>query len=115
MITAAGITTHIRPIGAGGAPEAPQLAAEEVGSKAANLQRLATMGLRVPSAFAVTTGGCRAYLAAGQRLPRGLADELRAALSHLETSTGRRLGGRHPLLVSVRSSPPVSMPGMLDT
>ena len=36
-------------------------------------------------------------------------------MRQLEEVTGLRLGGRHPLLVAVRSSPPISMPGMLDT
>jgi pyruvate,orthophosphate dikinase len=91
------------------------LSAAEVGSKAANLRTLAALGLRVPPAFAVTTAACRAYLAAGQRLPDGLREQLRTAADHLEELGGRRFGGPHPLLVSVRSSPPVSMPGMLDT
>ena len=48
--------------------------------------------------------------------PAGLEDELRAAMDRLGTRTGRRFGdASDPLLVSVRSGAPVSMPGMMDT
>ena len=45
-----------------------------------------------------------------------LRDVLEGALEALQNSTGLRLGGsRAPLLLSVRSGAPVSMPGMLET
>src|SRR4029079_5138332 len=45
-----------------------------------------------------------------------LEPELDAAVSRLQSSAGKRLGDRSdPLLVSVRSGPRESMPGMLDT
>ncbi len=85
------------------------------GSKAANLVRVSRIGLRVPPAFVLGTDVCRD----AARAPV-LPDEVRAAVrdgvAHIERATGRRFGDRRlPLLVSVRSSPPVSMPGMLDT
>ena len=56
------------------------------------------------------------------RVPRraagrtGLDDELRARMAELEAAVGRRFGDAgDPLLVSVRSGAPVSMPGMMDT
>ena len=73
------------------------------------------MGLRVPPAFVVTTECCRAYLSSDQRLTADFGASVQSATECLEAAVGRRFGGRHPLLVSVRSSPPVSMPGMLDT
>jgi pyruvate,orthophosphate dikinase len=100
----------------GGNVQSQRIAARRAGSKAANLVRLAQIGLRVPPAFVLGTAVCGETIAAGGRL----SDEVRAAVgtgvAHLERTTGRRFGARHlPLLVSVRSSPPVSMPGMLDT
>jgi pyruvate,orthophosphate dikinase len=73
------------------------------------------LGLNVPPAFVVTTRACAAYLATGAPPPR-LEEEIAAAIAWLETQTSRRFGrGPHPLLVSVRSGAPVSMPGMMDT
>jgi pyruvate,orthophosphate dikinase len=90
--------------------------ATRAGSKAANLVRLARIGLRVPPAFVLGTDMCAATNAAGGRLASDVRSALRTGVSHLELATGRLFGARHqPLLVSVRSSPPFSMPGMLDT
>ena len=86
-----------------------------VGSKAANLGVMARdLGLPVPPGFAISTEACRAYLAGGW--PDGLDDEIRARMAAIETAIGRRFGdAADPLLVSVRSGAPVSMPGMMDT
>ncbi len=86
-----------------------------VGGKAANLNVMATeLGLPVPPGFTVTTATCRDYLASGW--PAGLDDELRARMAEVEAAVGRRFGDpADPLLVSVRSGAPVSMPGMMDT
>ena len=87
---------------------------DRVGSKAANLARIARIGLRVPPAFVLDTDLCRETLAAGG-LPQRARTLLREGIALLEQATQREFGGRRPLLVSVRSSPPVSMPGMLET
>jgi pyruvate,orthophosphate dikinase len=86
-----------------------------LGGKAANLSLMAVdLGLPVPPAFTITTAACRAYLAGGW--PAGLDEELRAAMAGLEARVGRRFGdAADPLLVSVRSGAPRSMPGMMDT
>ncbi|HEV2029885.1 MAG TPA: pyruvate, phosphate dikinase [Candidatus Dormibacteraeota bacterium] len=86
-----------------------------IGGKAANLALMTTeLGLPVPPGFAITTEACRTYLAKGW--PQGLDDELTAAMRKLEDAVGRRFGDpQNPLLVSVRSGAPVSMPGMMDT
>jgi pyruvate,orthophosphate dikinase len=48
--------------------------------------------------------------------PPGLAEQVDAALTHLEERAGKRLGDPvDPLLVSVRSGARDSMPGMMDT
>ena len=86
-----------------------------VGGKAANLGVMARdLGLPVPPGFAISTEACRAYLAGGW--PEGLDDEIRAGMGAIESAIGRRFGdSTDPLLVSVRSGAPVSMPGMMDT
>jgi pyruvate,orthophosphate dikinase len=86
-----------------------------LGGKAANLSVMAAeLGMPVPPGFAVCTAACREYLAAGW--PDGLDAEIAAHLGRVESAVGRTFGsGPHPLLVSVRSGAPVSMPGMMDT
>jgi len=86
-----------------------------IGGKAWSVARMQALGLNVPPAFVVTTAACKACLAAGREPPE-LEAEVDAAIGWLETKTGRVFGqGPHPLLVSVRSGAPVSMPGMMDT
>ena len=86
-----------------------------LGGKAANIATMAVdLGLPVPPAFTITTEACKAYLASGW--PDGLDGEIRAAMTALEARVGRRFGDpADPLLVSVRSGAPRSMPGMMDT
>ena len=86
-----------------------------LGGKAANLGVMARdLGLPVPPGFVITTETCRRFLATGW--PPGLDEELREGMRGIEASLGRRFGdARDPLLVSVRSGAPVSMPGMMDT
>jgi pyruvate, orthophosphate dikinase len=87
-----------------------------LGGKGANLAEMTSLGLPVPPGFTITTEACKAYMAAGNALPDGLMDEVAAARAALEGETGKRLGDEaDPLLVSVRSGAPFSMPGMMDT
>ena len=89
---------------------------ETVGAKAFNLMRMDALGLPVPPAFVLGTDLCRECLAHGGKAPAGFKELLEANVRRLENATGRSFGGRRrPLLVSVRSGAPVSMPGMLDT
>ena len=90
-------------------------ARELIGGKAWSVARMQALGLEVPPAVVVTTRACAAFLEKGAP-PPGLEDEIAAGVAWLERETGRRFGGRpRPLLVSVRSGAPVSMPGMMDT
>jgi pyruvate,orthophosphate dikinase len=86
-----------------------------LGGKGAGLVEMTAVGLPVPTGFVMTTACGRAFLAAG-RMPAALAPELDARVSALESMSRRRFGDdASPLLVSVRSGAPVSMPGMMDT
>jgi len=86
-----------------------------LGGKGANLVVMANeLGLPVPPGFIVTTAACRSYLDGSW--PVGLDADLHAAMDRLGARLGRRFGdAADPLLVSVRSGAPVSMPGMMDT
>jgi pyruvate,orthophosphate dikinase len=99
------------------APQAGSLAEATalVGGKAANLGVMGRdLGLPVPPGFVITTATCREYLTDGW--PAGLDDEIRERVRAVEAAVGRRFGDpADPLLVSVRSGAPVSMPGMMDT
>ncbi len=87
-----------------------------LGGKGANLAEMTSLGLPVPPGFTITTDACKAYMASGNVLPDGLMDEVAAARAALESEMGKRLGDEaDPLLVSVRSGAPFSMPGMMDT
>jgi pyruvate,orthophosphate dikinase len=87
-----------------------------LGGKGANLAEMTNLGLPVPPGFTISTDACKAYMNADDTLPDGLMDEVAAALVALEEKMGKRLGdATDPLLVSVRSGAPFSMPGMMDT
>ncbi|HKO86358.1 MAG TPA: pyruvate, phosphate dikinase [Actinomycetota bacterium] len=87
-----------------------------LGGKGANLAEMTNMGLPVPHGFTVTCEACNAYRSAGRQFPEGMLDEVAEHLEQLEQNMGRRLGDpADPLLVSVRSGAPFSMPGMMDT
>ena len=89
---------------------------EQVGNKAYNLMSMSESGLPVPPAFVLTTDLCRSYHDHGRRLPPEVDELLGGGVAILEQATNRRFGGsRRPLLLSIRSGAPVSMPGMLDT
>lgn len=94
----------------------PELDRELVGGKAASLNLMHGMGLRVPPAFVISTQTCARFYDNGERLPSDVTAELRNAVGELERRTGRRFGDpQAPLLVSVRSGAARSMPGMMDT
>lgn len=86
-----------------------------LGGKGAGLAEMSRIGLPVPPGFTITTEACNEYQQ-DAKIPDGLMDEVFHHLSLLEEKLGRRLGdAENPLLVSVRSGAPISMPGMMDT
>ena len=87
-----------------------------LGGKGAGLAEMSLLGMPVPPGFTITTEVCNAYFAEDGAWPEGFREELAASLAVLEGRTGRSFGDpARPLLVSVRSGSPVSMPGMMDT
>lgn len=99
-----------------GEPEGPLPGPDTIGAKAHGLARMARAGLRVPAAVVLTTAVSRRAAPDGL-LATGEIGELTVnAIGALEAATGLLLGDRlRPLVVSVRSGAPVSMPGMLET
>jgi len=88
---------------------------ELVGNKGAQLGEMTGIGIPVPPGFVVTTRACVNYLSK-KKLTDSLKKEILETLRELEKKTKREFGGsKSPLLVSVRSGAPVSMPGMMDT
>jgi pyruvate,orthophosphate dikinase len=86
---------------------------ESMGFKAWNLLRMAQLALPVPPAFVLGTHYCVDAAAQEGALRPAL---WQPALQQLEKTTGLGFGdARCPLLVSVRSGAPVSMPGMMET
>jgi pyruvate,orthophosphate dikinase len=87
-----------------------------LGGKGANLAEMTAIGLPVPDGFTITTHACMEFLRGGERWPDGMREQVDAALTELEARVGKKFGGGDdPLLLSVRSGSPVSMPGMMDT
>jgi pyruvate,orthophosphate dikinase len=87
-----------------------------LGGKGANLAEMTNLGLPVPAGFTITTEVCHFFLARGERFPKGLEGEVSRAMRRVEEAMGARFGdAERPLLVSVRSGAPVSLPGMMDT
>jgi len=87
-----------------------------MGAKAFDLARMARIGLPVPPAFVLGTHLCHRWYREPERFKKELTGQLEEQLRWLQTVTDLSLGDtRKPLLVSVRSGAPVSMPGMMDT
>jgi pyruvate,orthophosphate dikinase len=87
-----------------------------LGGKGADLAEMTGLGLPIPPGITVTTAACNYYSSHGSKFPDGLEDEIRLKMKTLESKTRRTFGdATTPLLVSVRSGAPISMPGMMDT
>ncbi|RLG25935.1 pyruvate, phosphate dikinase, partial [Methanosarcinales archaeon] len=100
----------------GGSAEGNASMKELLGGKGANIAEMAGMGIPVPPGFTITTRVCKEYYANGRKYPLGLEEEVDENLLRLEEMFGKRFGvGEDPMLLSIRSGAPASMPGMMDT
>ena len=87
-----------------------------LGGKGAGLAEMASIGLPVPAGFTITTEVCDLYYKNNRRYPAGLEKEVDDNMRRLEKEVGKKFGDPvDPLLVSVRSGAPLSMPGMMET
>ena len=88
-----------------------------LGGKGANLAEMNLIGVPVPPGFTITTDVCHEYYDLGEEaLRKEMTDELEKNIKQVEEIMGAKFGSNeNPLLVSVRSGAPASMPGMMDT
>jgi pyruvate,orthophosphate dikinase len=87
-----------------------------LGGKGAGLAEMTNLGLPVPPGFILSTEACRSFFTNGEAWPDQLWEQCLAGIAGVERLSGKTFGGGdNPLLFSVRSGAPVSMPGMMDT
>lgn len=87
-----------------------------LGGKGANLAEMTNLGLNIPPGFTITTEACLLYFGSPENVMEELKPNVMDHLKSLEKATGKKFGEiKNPLLVSVRSGAPMSMPGMMDT
>lgn len=86
-----------------------------LGGKGGNLSEMKKINLPIPEGIIISTEACKEYYKKGKVLNEELRDEVLEQINKLEKLTGKKFEGEKPLLVSVRSGAPVSMPGMMDT
>jgi pyruvate, orthophosphate dikinase len=92
--------------------DVPRQPLEVLGGSGAALAEAAQLGLPVPPGFTVSALTALSLTATGD-LPPGVDAEIDTALMELEVRVGQRLGGReYPLVVAVRCSSRVAMPGL---
>ncbi|WP_298780977.1 PEP/pyruvate-binding domain-containing protein, partial [uncultured Fretibacterium sp.] len=86
-----------------------------LGGKGANLCHMVQSGLPVPPGFILTTEVCRRYMQ-DPKIMDAVWDDVKRHVKELEKEAGKGFNdGKNPLLVSVRSGAPISMPGMMET
>ena len=85
-----------------------------LGGKGANIAEMCKLGLPVPPGFTLSTSLCSDYLKV-KSLSVVLKNNIKKNISKTEGVVKKTFGGSNPLLLSVRSGAPVSMPGMMET
>jgi len=109
MKSSSSLPKHLYLIAQPASPNLHKPSPETMGSKGFNLHRMTQAGLNVPVALVIGTH----YTHAPQDC---FLPVFSVGLHALEESTGLLFGDeRNPLILSVRSGAPVSMPGMLET
>jgi pyruvate,orthophosphate dikinase len=89
-----------------------------LGSKGYNLVQLAAEGIPIPPGFIITTEvfRCHSIIEGFHHARNDFVRRLRDHISKIEEVTGKEYGNpSNPLLISVRSGAPISMPGMMHT
>ncbi len=87
-----------------------------LGGKGANLAEMSNIGIPVPPGFTISTEVCHMYYENNGQFPKEVEEQVLEGVRHIEEIMGFKFGdAENPLLVSVRSGAPASMPGMMDT
>ncbi|GAG54119.1 unnamed protein product, partial [marine sediment metagenome] len=85
-----------------------------LGGKGANLGEMTHLGLNIPPGFTITTEACLLYFKDPEKIMAQIKPMVLEHLKSLEKTTGKIFGDDHnPLLLSIRSGAPMSMPGMM--
>ncbi|MEM0106637.1 MAG: pyruvate, phosphate dikinase [Candidatus Micrarchaeaceae archaeon] len=93
-----------------------KLGKEELGGKGYGLVEMTRLGLPVPPGIIITTKMCNEFFKNNKKIWSSLETAILNKVAELEKKTGKQFNNpKNPLLVSVRSGAPMSMPGMLDT
>ena len=99
----------------GGSAEGTREMKQVLGGKGANLAEMTNLGVPVPPGFTIACQRCITYLHDGT-IDDALRKDVETYLARLEKLTAKGFGDpENPLLLSVRSGGPVSMPGMMET
>ncbi len=87
-----------------------------LGGKGANLAEMSGLGIPVPPGFTISTEVCTVYYENDGQYTDEVKAQVKQGMAHIEEIMGAKFGDpENPLLVSVRSGAPASMPGMMDT
>ena len=99
-----------------GTAEGEATQAALLGGKGAGLAQMSRLGIPVPPGFTLTTEAVQSVQPRGRPLSGGPRGRVPVAARGLEGLLGSGFGRpENPLLLSVRSGAPISMPGMMDT
>lgn len=87
-----------------------------LGGKGANLAEMSNLGIPVPAGFTISTEICTEYYKNQGKYSEETKKQVQDGIAHIEKLMDAKFGDEsNPLLVSVRSGAPASMPGMMDT
>jgi len=87
-----------------------------LGGKGANLAEMSNLGVPVPAGLTISTDICTKYYETGGNYSDEVIKQVEEGVAHIEKVMGKKFGDpTDPLLLSVRSGAPASMPGMMDT
>ncbi|MGD9900375.1 MAG: pyruvate, phosphate dikinase, partial [Calditrichaceae bacterium] len=87
-----------------------------LGGKGANLAEMSNLNVPVPPGFTISTDVCTSFYANNGKYADDVINQVKEGVKHIEKEMDSVFGdSKNPLLVSVRSGAPASMPGMMDT
>lgn len=87
-------------------------AAGNVGTRGTALSTLKSLGATVPPGFAISDIACRRFVETGE-FPDGMWEQVIDSIARIDQAA-RDLDRGRPAFLSVRSSPPVDMPGLME-
>ena len=87
-----------------------------LGGKGANLAEMSNLGVPVPAGLTISTEICTEFYKTGGKYSDAVKKQVEEGVAEIEKIMGSKFGDpSNPLLLSVRSGAPASMPGMMDT